>query len=109
MSSVSLKGLGVLLLLVFLVSFSTFDSCDGRRGKHRRQNKVPSSSLAKKKGKGKIGGGHQHGGGGQTSPTPSPGEGCPAAKQAATFDVLDFGAKGDGTSDDTKVAYIILI
>ncbi|XP_010925884.1 polygalacturonase At1g48100 [Elaeis guineensis] len=106
MSSVSLKGLGVLLLLVFLVLCSTFDVCDGRRGKHWRQKKAPASSLAQKKGKGKIGGSHHNGGGGQSSPKPSPklgpGEGCPVATQAVMFNVLDFGAKGDGVSDDTK-------
>lgn len=94
---------------------SSLDGCEGRKGKHWRR-KSPSSSLARKKTRGKSGGGHNHGGGGgsggHTSPPPSsnqspcPVTGSPNATKPAIFDVLDFGAKGDGVTEDTKVAIV---
>ncbi|CAL9175850.1 polygalacturonase At1g48100-like [Musa acuminata AAA Group] len=110
MSVFRLKCFALLLLLVLLVC-SSLDGCEGRKGKHWRR-KSPSSSLARKKTRGKSGGGHNHGGGGgsggHTSPPPSsnqspcPVTGSPNASKPAMFDVLDFGAKGDGVTDDTK-------
>ncbi|CAL9121246.1 Glycosyl hydrolases family 28 [Musa troglodytarum] len=99
-----------LLLLVLLLVCSNFDGSEGRKGKHWRQKKPSYSSLARKKGRGKNGGGHSHGGGGgggHQSPAPSPKPSPPpktgyTTKAAATFDVVDFGAKGDGVTDDTK-------
>ncbi|RWW76060.1 hypothetical protein BHE74_00015878 [Ensete ventricosum] len=102
-----LKCFGLLLLLVLLVC-SSLDGCEARKGKRWRR-KSPSSSLARKKTRGKSGGGgHNHGGGGgsggHTSPPPSSNQSpCPVTgSPTATFDVLDFGAKGDGVTDDTK-------
>ncbi|CAL9763949.1 unnamed protein product [Musa acuminata subsp. burmannicoides] len=98
-----------LLLLVLLLVCSNFDGCEGRKGKHWSLKKPSYSSLARKKGRGKHAGGHSHGGGGggHQSPAPSPKPSPPpktgyTTKAAATFDVLDFGAKGDGVTDDTK-------
>lgn len=99
MSSLGLKGIGLLLLLVFLVMCSNFHDCEGRRGKHRRAKQPPSSSLARKKAKGNNGGDRRHGSGGGSGGQPRP----TPETMVAMFDVLDFGAKGDGVTDDTKV------
>ncbi|KAG6537619.1 polygalacturonase At1g48100-like [Zingiber officinale] len=98
-------GVLLFLVLVLLSACSNFDGCEGKR--HWRQRKA-SSSMVRKKGKEKNGGRHGHGGGGRggsghlshpPAPSPSPGAGSP---ESAVFDVLDFGAKGDGVADDTK-------
>lgn len=105
----SLKSLSLTLVIAFLVCFSTFDSCNARRGKHWRQNRAASSSLSKKKGKNNGyhngGQGSKSHGGGSKSPAPAP---APPKKgytdsDSTVFNVMDFGAKGDGTTDDTKV------
>ncbi|RZS24924.1 hypothetical protein BHM03_00058056 [Ensete ventricosum] len=98
MSSLGLKDIGLLLLLVFLVMCSNFHDCEGRRGKHWRAKQAPSSSLARKKAKGNNGGDRRHGRGGGSGGQPRL-----TPEMAAMFDVLDFGAKGDGVTDDTKV------
>ncbi|KAM0870483.1 hypothetical protein ACQ4PT_039990 [Festuca glaucescens] len=154
----SLKGFGLLLLLVLLALCSTIDVCDGaRRGKHWRPRSSPSSSLLKRKGKTKKGSSHRQHGGSRPSPkqpvSPPPGPGVgkgyqmpyqpgpnapagpspqpspakgnghpspkppppscgkgnqppppppPATSEGAVFNVVDFGAKGHGVSDDTK-------
>jgi len=154
------KGLGLLLLLVFLGLCSTIDVSEARRGEHWRPRSSPGSSQLKK-GKGKKSSSHRQHGSNRPSPkppvssTPSPGAGkgnqnpyqpsptpdapvspspspanssrhpspkrptpsCgkghqqplrpplpPPASQGAVFNVVDFGAKGDGVTDDTKVA-----
>ncbi|KAL6007024.1 hypothetical protein ACLOJK_032520 [Asimina triloba] len=95
----SLKSFSLIILIVFLAWFSSFDSCSARRGKHWRQKK------------GKSGNGHQHGGskgGGGGSKTSHPPAPPPPPKKetsngySTSFSVLDFGAKGDGKTDDTK-------
>lgn len=104
------KCFGVLLLLLLgLLMCSNFDGCEARKGTHWRQKRSPSSSLVRKKSKGKNGGSHSHTGGHLSPPpssntSPSPGTDYPAPPAAATFDVIDFGANGDGVTDDTKVA-----
>ncbi|KAJ8485381.1 hypothetical protein OPV22_017866 [Ensete ventricosum] len=97
MSSLGLKDIGLLLLLVFLVMCSNFHDCEGRRGKHWRAKQAPSSSLVRKKAKGNNGGDRRHGRGGGSGGQPRL-----TPEMAAMFDVLDFGAKGDGVTDDTK-------
>ncbi|OVA16982.1 Glycoside hydrolase [Macleaya cordata] len=122
--NISLKLLTFSLLLAFFVwSSSTFEPCNARRsGKHWRQRsravatsssfdaslyknkKVKSSSHGSSKNH--HSGGTGGGGGSATSKPPSPISPVPDQglndSNSTTFDVLDFGAKGDGNTDDTK-------
>ncbi|XP_064949761.1 polygalacturonase At1g48100-like isoform X1 [Musa acuminata AAA Group] len=92
-----------LILLVILVMCSNFDACEGRKGRRWRKQNPPSSSLARKKIK--NGGGDNHGSGGRgdyLSATLSPNPITEYPMKTAMFNVLDFGAKGDGIADDTE-------
>lgn len=111
-----LRSLSLALIVAILVWSSSIDICNARKGRHWRQRTASTAaSLSKKKGKS----GHHHGGGssghGKPSPPPAlspvpapepapapPGSG-PGDGYSNMFDVLNFGAKGDGTTDDTKV------
>ncbi|ONK68563.1 uncharacterized protein A4U43_C05F13380 [Asparagus officinalis] len=122
----SLKVFWLVLMLALLVLCSRIDIGEARKGRHWRPRRGASSaSLAKKKAKGKVGngGGHHHHKGGainrpspdhkpvkptptpnpNPSPSPKPGKGgyLPSPR-SVMFNVLDFGAKGNGVSDDTK-------
>ncbi|OMO78245.1 Glycoside hydrolase, family 28 [Corchorus capsularis] len=130
MSGLSFKSLTFMFLIAFLVWSSSFETCIARRGRHWRQGRyAAASSLSKKKGK-SHGHHNSHNGGSKTKPphknapsppSPSPQPKAPSppkekgsppvpslpppynsGKQSAVFDVLDFGAKGDGQTDDTK-------
>ncbi|KAJ0985862.1 hypothetical protein J5N97_004218 [Dioscorea zingiberensis] len=105
MRGLRLKAIVLLILFVLLVLCSTFDTCNARRStRHWRARRSSSSSLAQKKGKAKgKGGSHHHGGGGTPKQKPKPDIAYPPSSQVSSlFNVLDFGAKGDGMTDDTK-------
>ncbi|KAF2286687.1 hypothetical protein GH714_023600 [Hevea brasiliensis] len=108
-----------MLFIAFLVWCSSFDTCIARRGRHWRQNRATSASLYKKKVKSNGSNHHHHNGESKPKPKPPshrsplpppvskpPKEYAPPSssptKGSATFNVRDFGAKGDGKSDDTK-------
>ncbi|XP_076895049.1 polygalacturonase At1g48100-like isoform X2 [Bidens hawaiensis] len=128
MGCLTLRGLTFAILITILVWTFAIDhhTCNARRGWH--SSRTTSSSLSKKK----SGSHHHHHTGGKSKskssshkappspftppkvkapPAPPEGKspvappekgyhGGPAA--AATYNVLDFGAKGDGSTDDTK-------
>ncbi|WOK98520.1 hypothetical protein Cni_G07232 [Canna indica] len=98
-----IKCFGLLLFFLVTLICSNIDGCEARKGRHWKQKKSSSTSLVRKKGNGKNGGSSNRSG--HLSPPPSsdlPGTEYPAPPTAATFDVIDFGANGDGVTDDTK-------
>ncbi|KAF7829349.1 polygalacturonase [Senna tora] len=126
MSGFSFRGFTLMILTAFLIWSFNFEACIARRGKHWRQNRGVSPSLYKK-GKSHGHNNHNYHGSKTTPPSPSPSplppNPMPNPKQdnpliptptppppynygdghsTAVFNVLDFGAKGDGISDDTK-------
>lgn len=104
--SPTIRGLTLLLLVSLLIWSGTFGTCNARRGKHWRQSRSSRTSMYKKKGK-NHGSSHQHNHGSRSKPKiPPPVAPVPPKKghiSAVIFDVLHFGAKGDGKTDDTKV------
>ena len=122
MRGFSFRSLTFILFIVFLVWSASFDTCIARRGKHWRQSISNSASLAKKKGKSHGNSHHHHHSGVSKPKTPShkapappppvpkekPPKPSPPQKGSTTFNVLDFGAKGNGKSDDTKVLSCLL-
>lgn len=101
------NGTIALLLLFFLATCTNFDACGAGRSRH-------SSSSSRHH--------HHYYGGGGSKPTPSP---APSplspppllmsnptstldrpALSGMVFNVVDFGARGDGVTDDTKVTKI---
>lgn len=106
MSPFTFKSLTLVLLVSLLIWSATFGTCNARRGKHWRQSRSFRTSMYKKKGK-NHGSNHQHNHGSRSkpknSPPATPGPPKTGHNSAVIFDVLHFGAKGDGKTDDTKV------
>ncbi|KAG8383181.1 hypothetical protein BUALT_Bualt05G0157900 [Buddleja alternifolia] len=121
MSGFCFKNLTFIITIVLLVLCSNIETCNARRaGRHWRQ-----SSLYKKKGKYHGSNHHKSNAGkkkaqspkaapplatpppppatapGKIPPPPKKGVGN-APKSTSVFNVLNFGAKGDGSKDDTK-------
>ncbi|TYH78351.1 hypothetical protein ES332_D04G220400v1 [Gossypium tomentosum] len=130
MKGVGLRRHTFMFLVAFLVWSSSIETCIARKSKHWRQRRHAASvSLYKKKTKDHGHGHHNyHNGGTKTKPPPykttppspkvkappspkpkvkvpsipPPQKGYGNGQQSKVFDVLHFGAKGDGKADDTK-------
>ncbi|KAK8529437.1 hypothetical protein V6N12_060219 [Hibiscus sabdariffa] len=123
MDGISLKSITLMVLIALVVWCSSIETCIARRGKHWRQSRyAAAASLSKKQG---ASHGHGHrsyrNGGSKPKPPPQshkatpsplpspkpkeeviPHKGYSYGPQSSVFNVLDFGAKGDGETDDTK-------
>lgn len=131
MISFSFRSLTFMLFIAFLVWSSSMETCDARRGRHWRHKRHTSPSLVKNKGK-VHGSSHHYQKGGSKPKTPPPHKVLPpppkapspapvpkpikntppspapprkgyGSNQPTVFNVMEFGAKGDGDADDTKV------
>lgn len=121
----SSKSLTLVVFIAFLVWSSNFEACIARRGKHWRHAREASASLSKKKGsRGNSKNYHSGGSNPRAAPphnaspspsispnpkeeiTPTPPKKGYNGGDSAIFNVLDFGAKGNGETDDTKVNYL---
>lgn len=104
------KELVLVLFIAAAVLLSSFGTCYCREGKHWRQSKSHRPSGLGKRGKV----GHQrhrhvvpdlNGEGPQgTYETAATLMESQASSSSTTFNVLDYGAKGDGQTDDTEVS-----
>ncbi|XP_022944796.1 polygalacturonase At1g48100-like [Cucurbita moschata] len=120
MKGLSFRGLTFMFVVAFLVWSSSLGGCHGRAtGKHWSKNRVASATHSSKKGKAHShGGGHngnRRGGASKTKPPstkpkqdvppslpPQKGGGGFKGGHSSMFNVLNFGARGDGVTDDTK-------
>ncbi|KAL4362995.1 hypothetical protein GQ457_04G007470 [Hibiscus cannabinus] len=127
MDGISLKSITLMVLIALLVWCSSIETCIARRGKHWRQSRyAAAASLSKKQGASHGHGHRSYRNGGSKpkppplshkatpSPLPSPKpkeevipsmpphKGYSYGPQSSVFNVLDFGAKGNGETDDTK-------
>ncbi|KAF8390456.1 hypothetical protein HHK36_024982 [Tetracentron sinense] len=91
------KNLSLLFLLVFLIAFPTM-SIEARKN-HQKKSRVHKNQKQRKSGNDKNSPGPDHIPG--PAPAPAPYYGS-YPTQSRIFDVLSFGAKGDGVSDDSK-------
>ncbi|KAL1539352.1 galacturonan 1,4-alpha-galacturonidase [Salvia divinorum] len=104
MGGTHLKNITFTIVIALLVWCSGVEFCNAKRvGKHWRQSRNSAASLSKKKGKGHSSGHHSSSSGKQKPKIPPPPP-IPPPKHSGSsvFNVLNFGAKGDGKSDDTK-------
>lgn len=110
-----MRGLTLLLILAIaiLVWSSNMETCHARQGKHWRQSR---GALYKKKPKYH----RQHGNAGkikQKHPSPKPSSppapvsppSIGSGNAGRVFNVVSYGAKGDGNTDDTKVKLNFII
>lgn len=102
----SFRSLMSTFLIAFFVWSSNMEDCHARRRSHWAQNGGDTASIYKKKGKShsskpksKTPKTHPPSSPPVPGPVPSPKQ---SPSSSSVFNVLDFGAKGDGTSDDTK-------
>lgn len=95
MSGFTFKNLIFVLLIASIKWFSSSEICDATRGIYWRLQRGDFGSMYKNKGK-------QHGGGHHHVDKSKPWQG-------SKFNVLDYGAKGDGKSDDMKVNYLFIL
>ncbi|KAG9154808.1 hypothetical protein Leryth_020084 [Lithospermum erythrorhizon] len=127
MRGFNFRSLTFTLIVACLVLLSNIESCNARRGKHWRGSASILASLSKKKGKVNHKSNHHHdknGNNNNTKKKSPPSSKSPAisppqsgGKQRGVisppvgdsegvsnivYNVLDYGAKGDGISDDTK-------
>ncbi|PSS35229.1 Polygalacturonase [Actinidia chinensis var. chinensis] len=107
-------NVGNLVFIIFIAFFVWFlnpDTCNAREGKLLLQRKVTKPIISEtKSGFGHVGSRHNRGGAGRlmresdTAQADQPG-GTVAAEndgKSAIFSVLDYGARGNGNTDDTK-------
>ncbi|XP_030544730.1 polygalacturonase At1g48100 isoform X1 [Rhodamnia argentea] len=109
MAKINPKDDTILLLIAIFILSASLGTCYGREGKHWRH----SEACQFKKGQGHRGGHRHHcqhhnrlspkvNGDGYTVPQDTMTSLAGSSGRTTTFNVLDYGAKGDGHADDTK-------
>ncbi|KAI6700706.1 hypothetical protein NL676_015030 [Syzygium grande] len=105
MTKINLKNDASLLLIAIFILSASLGTCYGREGKHWR----PSEAHPLQKGQGHRGGHRHHHllpkvmGDRYTVPQETMTSLVGSSGSTTTFNVLDYGAKGDGQADDTKL------